>query len=154
MDATLCFSEIVGYGNLSKLSRNEEKRFQKLSEDPNLKKYQFVDEDKEIKDDVMSYGSDFVTNVFDENMVDRILNTILLKDFEIGPDDIRIKRYDDLERYKINIAKKMLRMSVNELKPYLPIEWKEFLIPKIDEAVAICETIHKDKTELQLEQLQ
>ncbi|NNL59536.1 MAG: hypothetical protein HKP31_08790 [Nitrosopumilus sp.] len=152
LDATLCFSEMIGFGNLSEVSRNEEKRFQKLSNDPNLKKYNFVDEDKEIKDNIMQYGSEFVTTVFDQETVDRIMNTVLLKNFEINPDEIRMKSYDDLEEYKINNAKKMLRMSMSELKSYLPMEWREFLTPKLDEALAICEMIHKDQNELEQEQ--
>ncbi|NND86964.1 MAG: hypothetical protein HKM23_06555 [Nitrosopumilus sp.] len=152
LDATLCFSEMIGFGNLSEVSRNEEKRFQKLSNDPNLKKYNFVDEDKEIKDNIMQYGSEFVTTVFDQETVDRIMNTVLLKNFEINPDEIRMKSYDDLKEYKINNAKKMLRMSMSELKSYLPMEWREFLTPKLDEALAICEMIHKDQNELEQEQ--
>lgn len=153
LDAALCFSEIIGFGNLSELSRNEEKYFRKLSKDSNLKEYSFVDEDMEIKDNIMQYGSDFVTTVFDQETVDRILNTVLLKKFEINPQDIRMKSYEDLEEYKINIAKKMLKISINELKSYLPIEWREFLTPKLDEALAICEMIQKDQNELEQEHL-
>ena len=76
-----------------------------------------------------------------------------MKNLEIIPDKIRMKRYDDITQYKINMAKKLLLSAMNELKNYLPTQWREIIIPKLDESLAICDMIHITDDELEQRQL-
>lgn len=155
LDGTLTFSEIISYGELSKNAREQWSRTRELSSDSRLKDYIFRDEKDEIKALLYHQTQEFVMDVFDKNTIKRLLDNLFFygyskKSFE----QVALVTKGKFENYKIDIAKEMAKRSINELKKYLPREWKEFLTPKLDEALAICDTIKKDPNEIKNEQIQ
>jgi len=155
LDGTLTFSEIISYGELSKNAREQWSRTRELSSDSRLKDYIFRDEKDEIKALLYHQTQEFVMDVFDKNTIKRLLDNLFFygyskKSFE----QVQLVTKEKFENYKIDIAKEMAKRSINELKKYLPGEWKEFLTPKLDEALAICDTIKKDPNEIKNEQIQ
>ena len=76
LDGTLTFSEIISYGELSKNAREQWPRTSELSLDSRLKDYIFRDEKDEIK--ALSYHQtqEFVMDVFDKNMIKRLLDNL------------------------------------------------------------------------------
>jgi len=155
LDGTLTFSEIISYGELSKNAREQWPRTRELSSDSRLKDYIFRDEKDEIKALLYHQTQEFVMDVFDKNTIKRLLDNLFFygyskKSFE----QVQLVTKEKFENYKIDIAKEMAKRSINELKKYLPREWKEFLTPKLDEALAICDTIKKDPNEIKNEQIQ
>jgi len=155
LDGTLTFSEIISYGEISKNARNQWSRTQELSLDSNLRDYTFKDETDEIKAGLYHQTQEFVMDVFNEKTVKRLLDNIFFYGYsKISHDKIQMVIDEEFENYKIGIAKEMAKQSINELKKYLPVEWEEFLTPKLDEALAICNTIKKDPNEFKSEQIQ
>ena len=155
LDGTLTFSEIISYGEISKNARNQWSRTQELSLDSNLRDYTFKDETDEIKAGLYHQTQEFVMDVFNEKTVKRLLDNIFFYGYsKISHDKIQMVIDEEFENYKIGIAKEMAKQSINELKKYLPVEWEEFLTPKLDEALAICDTIKKDPDKFKSEQIQ
>lgn len=155
LDGTLTFSEIISYGELSKNAREQWSSTRELSSDSRLKDYIFRDEKDEIKALLYHQTQEFVMDIFDKNTIKRLLDNLFFygyskKSFE----QVQLVTKEKFENYKIDIAKEMAKRSINELKKYLPREWKEFLTPKLDEALAICDTIKKDPNEIKNEQIQ
>ncbi len=154
LDGTLTFSEIISYGELSKNAREQWSRTRELSNDSKLKNYIFRDERDEIKAILYYQTQEFVMDVFDEKIVKRLLDNIFFSGYSKKPlEQIQLTVDEKFENYKINIAKEMARRSINELKKYLPVEWNEFLIPKLDEALAICDTINKNPNKIKNERI-
>lgn len=143
LDGALTFSEIVAYGDTSKEGREQWTRTRELSKDPNLEDYIFQGESKKIKQELYDHSNEFAMNAFDEKTIDRLLDSV----FSYGSSD------EIVREYRINVAKKMLKKSIGELKQHLPIEWEMFLTPKLDEAVAICDTINKNPKKIKREKL-
>lgn len=155
LDGTLTFSEIISYGELSKNAREQWSRTREMSSDSRLKEYLFRDEKDEVKALLYHQTQEFVMDVFDKNMVKRLLDNIFFYGYsKKSLEQVQLVTKEKFENYKITIAKEMAKRSINELKKYLPKEWNEFLTPKLDEALAICDTIKKDPNETKNEQIQ
>lgn len=155
LDGTLTFSEIISYGELSKNAREQWSRTRELSSDSRLKDYIFRDEKDEIKALLYHQTQEFVMDVFDKNTIKRLLDNLFFYGYsKKSLEQVQLVTKEKFENYKIDIAKEMAKRSINELKKYLPREWKEFLTPKLDEALAICDTIKKDPNEIKNEQIQ
>ncbi len=155
LDGTLTFSEIISYGELSKNAREQWPRTRELSSDSRLKDYIFRDEKDEIKALLYHQTQEFVMDVFDKNTIKRLLDNLFFYGYsKKSLEQVQLVTKEKFENYKIDIAKEMAKRSINELKKYLPREWKEFLTPKLDEALAICDTIKKDPNEIKNEQIQ
>ncbi len=155
LDGALTFSEIVSYGELSKKAREQWQRTRELANDPMLEDYIFRDEKDEIKTIVYHQTQEFTMEVFDEKIIERLLNNIFFSGYsKKSLEKIQIMTNGKFENYKIDIAKEMAKRSINELKKHLPIKWAEFLTPKLDEALAICDSIDKSPKEIKFEQMQ
>jgi len=146
LDGTLTFSEIISYGELSKNAREQWSRTRELSNDSRLKNYIFRDERNEIQAILYHQTQEFVMDVFDEKTVKRLLDNIFFSGYsKKSLEKIQIITNAEFENYKINVAKEMAKRSINELKKYLPAEWRKFLTPKLDEAISICDTIARNQ---------
>jgi len=139
-------SEIISYGELSKNARKQWSRTSELSSNSKLKNYIFRDEKDEIKVILYHQNEEFVMDVFNEKMIGRLLDNVFFSGYSKKPlKKIQLITNEEFENYKINIAKEMAKRSINELKKYLPIKWAEFLTPRLDDALAICDTITKNQ---------
>lgn len=142
LDGTLTFSEIISYGELSKNARNQWSRTLELSSDSKLKDYILRNEKDEIKAVLYHQTEEFVMDVFNKKIIKRLLDNVFFYGYsKRSHDKIQMVIDKEFENYQIIIAKEMAKRSINELKKYLPVEWREFLTPKLDEALAICDTI-------------
>ena len=149
IDGALTFSEIISYGELSKDARGQWTRTSELSKDPRLTNYIFRDKKEEIKQLLHHQREEFVMDVFNDKIIERLLNNIFFHGLsKKAIEKIQLTKNEKFKNYRIDIAKKMLRKSISELKQYLPIEWNEFLIPKLDEAMAICDIINTNQKEI------
>jgi len=154
LDGTLTFSEIISYGELSKNARKQWSRTLELSENPMLKDYIFKDENNEIKSLLYHQTQEFVMEVFNTKIIKRMLDNVFFSGYsKKSLEQIQLITDGEFENYKINIAKEIAKRSINELKKYLPTEWNEFLTPKLDEALAICDTINKSTSKTKNEQI-
>jgi len=153
LDGAIAFTEIISYGDLSKYAREQYPRTRELSKDPKLKDYIFKDEDNEIKQELSNLAKDFVMKAFNEKILSRLFENIFFYEFFEDIDRNQNDKNEQFKNYKITIAKKMLKASMNELKRYMPIQWKDFLIPKLDEAIAICDMINKSPKEIEQEEI-
>lgn len=150
LDGALTFTEIISYGSLTKRARQEWPRTQELSKDPNLEDYIFKDEKNEVKQELSNLAQDFVMEAFNEEIIARLVESVFIYEFSTKYlDGSQREKNAKFKNYKIAIAKKMLKASTDELKRYMPIQWKDFLIPKLDEAVAICDMINKSPQEIE-----
>lgn len=148
IDGALTFSEVISYGGLSN-ARPQWPTTVKLSKDPKLKNYTFKDEKDEIKAILYHQTEEFVLDIFNEKIIERLLNNIFFHSTsKRSLEKIQFIQNHEFENYQISIAKKLVRKSIDELKDHLPIQWKDFLIPKLDEVVAICDMINKSPQEI------
>jgi hypothetical protein len=154
LDGAIAFTEIISLGNLSKYAREQYARTRELSKDPKLENYIFKDEKNEIKQELSNLAQDFVMEAFNEKIISRLVDNIFI--YEFFTKDTDKNQHDKNEKfknYKIAVAKKMLKASMDELRRYMPIQWKDFLIPKLNESLAICDMINKSPQEIESEEI-
>ncbi|MEX0855401.1 MAG: hypothetical protein WD018_06525 [Nitrosopumilaceae archaeon] len=151
-DGALTFSELATYGDLSKSAREQWSRAKELSEDDNLKDYIFRDENESIKFLLSDAVQQFIMTVFNDKTIDRLLSAIFFFGISTKQSN-ESETYQRSKNYRIVMAKKMIKKGINELRQYLPLEWKDFLIPKLDEAIMICDTINKSADEIEQERI-
>lgn len=153
LEGALTFSEIISYGDFPKDQRDRWPGTPELSKDPNLEDYSLEEEKVEIKEELSNHSKEFVMQAFNEKILSRLFENIFFDEFFGDVDRNQKDKNEQFKNYKITIAKKMLKASMNELKKYMPIGWKDFLIPKLDEAIAICDMINKSSKEIEQEQI-